>query len=210
MPHSDRLFSACLPRALLASLCLGGWAIEVAAADPVFEVTPLAGYRAGGQFRGGSDGATLNLSDRGSAALAINWRASEPGTQYELFYSRQSTDTGGGAPVDMKIEYLQLGGTTVIGEDAGRVVPFAAGGIGAARFSPGLAGLSRETRWSFNLGGGVRVPLTKQVRLRFEARAYLTWLEGDANLFCDGGCAIVAKSKTFFQYEALGGVSVGF
>ncbi|MGE0115584.1 MAG: outer membrane beta-barrel protein [Steroidobacteraceae bacterium] len=180
------------------------------AAEPVFEVTPFAGYRAGGQFRDAGSGDALDLSDGSGVALALNWRASEPGTQYELLYSRQSTDTGGATPVDLKIEYLQLGGTTVIGEDTGRVVPFAAGGIGAARFTPSPVGLSQETRWSFNLGGGVRIPLARHVRLRFEARGYLTWLGGNANLFCDGGCTIVAKGKSFFQYEALGGVSIGF
>jgi hypothetical protein len=110
----------------------------------------------------------------------------------------------------MKIEYLQLGGTTSLGVDNARVLPFAAGGFGATRFSPGPATLSQETRWSVNLGGGVRVPLTPQVRLRLEARGYLTWLEGRSALFCSANCTLVAKGKTFFQYEALAGVSVGF
>jgi hypothetical protein len=182
----------------------------LAVEEPRFEVTPLFGFHDGGRFKDGITDDTIKLNSAGTAAVAINWRAGEPGTQYELFYSRQSTDTDEVLPTKLKVEYLQIGGTTIVGEAESRVVPFAVGGIGATRFSPGLSSMSQETRWSFNLGGGVRVPLAKHVRLRFEARGYLTWLGGDASLFCDSGCTLVAKGKTFFQYAALGGVSVNF
>jgi opacity protein-like surface antigen len=95
-------------------------------------------------------------------------------------------------------------------------VPFAAGGIGAARFTPSVVGLTQETRWAFSLGGGVRIPIVKHVRLRLEARGYLTWLNGSSSLFCSGNntsttpCAIQAKGQTLFQYDVLGGVSFGF
>lgn len=181
-----------------------------AADEPRFEVTPMFGYHAGGQFKEVATDETTKLDGAGTAAFAISWRASEPGTQYELFYTRQSTETDEATPTKLKIEYLQIGGTTIVGDAEGRVIPFAAGGIGAARFSPDLTSMSRETRWSMNLGGGVRIPLAKHVRLRFEARGYLTWLGGDTDLFCASGCTIVAKGKTFFQYAALGGVSVSF
>lgn len=180
------------------------------AEEPRFEVTPMFGYHAGGQFKDSATNATIKLNEAGTAAVAINWRAAESGTQYELFYTHQSTDTDEAAPTKLKVEYLHVGGTTLVGDAEDRVTPFAVGGIGATRFSPGLSTMSKETRWSLNLGGGVRVPLTKHVRLRFEARGYLTWLGGNADLFCDGGCTLVAKSKALFQYAALGGVSVSF
>jgi hypothetical protein len=185
---------------------------KVVAADqvdePRFEVTPMLGYRAGGQFLDATNN-HRNLNSRSALAVALNWRAAEANSQYELLYSRQATATEVSA-IPMKVEYLQIGGTTVVGDTAARVVPFAAGGFGATRFSPGRAALSDETRWAVNLGGGVRIPLTPQVRLRFEVRGYLTWLEGKSELFCSSNCALLAKSKTFFQYEALGGVSFGF
>jgi hypothetical protein len=74
------------------------------------------------------------------------------------------------------------------------------------RLTPDAASLSRETRWSFNLGGGVRIPVATHVRLRLEARGYLTWLGGNANVFCAGGCSIAAKSKALVP--ALAGVSI--
>lgn len=187
--------------------CMG--MATAATTEPTIELTPFIGYHAGGQFKDSNAG-NVSVNASSSAAFAFNWPATESGTQYELFYSRQSTDVGNGAAIKLKTEYLQIGGTTVIGEPMSRVVPFAVGGVGATRFSPDAAAYSQETRWSFNLGGGVRVPISQHVRLRFEARGYLTWLGGNANLFCDSGCTLVAKGKSFLQYEALAGVSVGF
>jgi Outer membrane protein beta-barrel domain len=210
MLQFDHCVSKSLRSVLLAAASMLATSAAWAAEEPRFEVTPLFGYHAGGQFKDGITDNTVKLNGTGTAAVAINWRASEPGTQYELFYSRQSTDTDEVVPTKLKVEYLHVGGTTIVGDAESRVVPFAVGGIGATRFSPSPSSMSQETRWSFNLGGGVRVPLAKHVRLRFEARGYLTWLGGDASLFCDSGCTLVAKSKTFFQYAALGGVSVNF
>lgn len=192
---------ACLLAAMVAT--------AASAAEHSFEITPFAAYRDGGQFMDGA-GAGLDLAGSAGGALALNWRAAEQGTQYELLYSRQSTETDAVAPLEMDIEYLHIGGTTVIGELGSRVEPFAAGGIGATRLTPDTASLSRETRWSFNLGGGVRIPVAAHVRVRLEARGYLTWLGSNADVFCASGCSIAAKSRTFFQYEALAGVSIGF
>ncbi len=196
-----------LPR--LAVLLAAMTVTTAGAAEPAFEITPFGTYRDGGRFLDGA-GAGLDLAGSAGGALALNWRAAEQGAQYELLYSRQSTETDAAALLEMDVEYLHIGGTTVIGELGSRVEPFAAGGVGATRLTPDAASLGRETRWSVNLGGGVRIPLAAHVRLRLEARGYLTWLGSDPDVFCAGGCAIVARSKTFFQYEALAGVSIGF
>jgi hypothetical protein len=210
---SKSLLSACVA---LTSMLVAQVACSAEAVEPSFEVTPFYGYQGGGVFNRAItatngdisyDKATLNSS--GVAAVAINWRAGEPGTQYELFYSHQSSDTKEVIPTNMKVEYLHIGGTTIIGEAESRVVPFAVGGIGATRLSPDSAGANNVTRASLNLGGGVRIPLAPHVRLRFEARGYLTWLGSNDGMFCSG-CTLLPKSKTLFQYSALGGVSVSF
>jgi len=183
------------------------------AAEPKLELTPFFTQRASGGFRDAT-GNDSNLAGKSGMALALNWPASDHGSQYELLYSRQSTKTEGASPINMRIEYLQLGGTTLLGDEGSHVIPFAAGGIGAARFSPGAASLTQETRFAFSLGGGVRIPVANHVRLRFEARGYLTWLNGSSSLFCGSAasttCALQPKGQTFFQYDVLGGVSVGF
>jgi len=198
---------------LTASTAL--WAQDVDVVEPSVEITPFIAYRGGGGFRDGTTNQDLNLSSKAGFGFALNWAATEPGTQYELLYSRQHTDTGGSAPIDITIQYLQIGGTAVIGDASSHVIPFAAGGLGAARFSPDPSSLSTETRFAFNLGGGVHIPLANHVRLRLEARGYLTWLNGNSDLFCSSssstaGCVLQARGQTFFQYEALGGVSIGF
>jgi opacity protein-like surface antigen len=205
--------SACVA---VMSMLIAHVACSAEAVEPSFEVTPFYGYQGGGAFNRqvtaiGNEvtygKATLNSS--GVAAVAINWRASEPGTQYELFYSRQSSDTNEVMPTNMKVQYLHIGGTTLVGDAQSRVVPFAVGGVGATRLSPDMSAASEVTRFSLNLGGGVRIPLAQHVRLRFEARGYLTWLGSNDAMFCSG-CTLLPKSKTLFQYAALGGVSVSF
>ncbi len=219
------MFKRVLPGLVLSTLMFGA----AHADQPRFEFTPFFTQRGDGGFLDASNN-NVNLAGKSGMAGAFNWAASDHGSQYELLYSRQSTrtdgnQTDGSAPIDMRIEYLQLGGTTLLGDEEGHVVPFASGGIGAARFTPGVAAssaqvLSQETRWAFSLGGGVRIPVATHVRLRFEVRGYLTWLDGSSSLFCSGNttttstttvtCPLQAKGQTFFQYEALGGVSVGF
>ncbi len=179
------------------------------AAAPRFEITPFAAYRDGGQFQDGN-GTALDLRGSLGGALAIDWRAGWQDAQYELFYSRQSTETAAVVPVHMNIEYLHIGGTTRFGELDSPVEPFAVGGIGLTWLTPETALLHSETRASLNVGGGVRIPLATHVRLRLEARGYLTWMGGNAALFCSGGCILTVKGNAFFQYEVLAGVSVGF
>jgi hypothetical protein len=90
---------ACLLAAMVAS--------AASAAEHSFEITPFAAYRDGGQFMDGG-GAGLDLTGSAGGALALNWRAAEQGAQYELLYSRQSTETDAVTPLDMDIEYLHI------------------------------------------------------------------------------------------------------
>ena len=121
---------------------------------------------------------------------------------------------GSGTPVDMTVEYLHIGGTTPLGEGE-RVQPYFGAGIGATRFSPKPSSLSDATRWSLSVATGMKVALSQHFGLRFEARGYLTWINGRTDLFCastssGAGCAIEAKGESLFQYEALGGVVFKF
>jgi len=198
-----------LKRVLGCSLAL--LLTSAAQAESGVEITPFVTQRAGGGMRDAS-GNDVNLQGKGGIAIALDWAASEHDKQYELLYSRQNTTIDTALPTRMRVEYLQIGGTTLIGDETSHVVPFASGGVGAARFSPSDTSLTPETRWAFNLGAGVRIPIVKHVRLRLEARGYLTWLNGNSSLFCNSStaCSIQPRGQTIFQYEAMGGVSFGF
>ncbi|HET9446660.1 MAG TPA: outer membrane beta-barrel protein [Steroidobacteraceae bacterium] len=195
-------------------LCL---ASPARAADPQrhtndWEFTPFAGFTAGGEFEDPTDGSDRDLDEDSNFGLIIN-AAVDEWRHYELLYSTQSTTVEGATPIDMDVQYLQIGGI-VSHPDTTRVIPYFGLTVGAARFSPDGPGLDDETKLAASVAGGFRVPITQHFAVRLDLRAFVTVLDTDGDLFCvsDGGatCAIRAKSDTFLQYSANLGVTVGF
>lgn len=182
---------------------------------PVFEITPFIGYRLGGDFDvEGASGGT-DLDDHSSFGIALDLRA-DPGSQYELLYSRQAANLESDSPLGalgVDVEYFHIGGTLLVGE-APRLRPYIVATAGLTRFSPEPDGADDDTRFSFSLGAGLRVPVSPRFGLRLEARGYLTFMDTDSSVFCvsAGGavCAIRASGSTFFQYEVLAGAAVAF
>jgi opacity protein-like surface antigen len=186
-------------------------AAEACGGEPLqFSVSPFAGYRVGGDFRLNDSGQRISLRDHDAFALAVDLRAQD-NSEYELFYSRQSTDLRGNgfAPAATVVEYLHLGGIVTLAEDD-RVKPYFGGGLGVTRLSPGLAPGSDETRFSVSFALGLRAPLTEHFAFRLEARGYFTPLNTDTAVFCRsdrGGalCQIRARGSSFFQGDFLAG-----
>jgi hypothetical protein len=203
---------------LLATLLLLAAAAVTRAAD--FEITPLIGYRVGGHFLDTSTGSDRNIQEHSSFGLALDLRT-EPDTQWELTFSREDTaiespvGTASVEPLDLRIDYLQLGGTYFWSEESiSGAEPYAVGGLGVTRFSPLRAGLDERTAFSANVGVGLRVPLAKRLALRLEGRAYLTLLNTTGSIFCGSGgagaaCAIHASGSALWQIEALVGLAFG-
>jgi hypothetical protein len=209
----NRIFSGSVAAAALL-LCL---ASPARAADPpqhtnFWEFTPFAGFTAGGEFENPADGSDRDLDEDSNFGLIVN-AAVDDWRHYELLYSTQSTSVEGATPIDMDVQYLQIGGI-VSHPDATRVIPYFGLTVGAARFSPDAPGLDDETKLAASIAGGFRVPITQHFAVRFDLRAFVTVLDTDGDLFCvsDGGvtCNISAKSDTFLQYSAALGVTVGF
>ncbi|WP_129781427.1 outer membrane beta-barrel protein [Peristeroidobacter soli] len=178
-----------------------------------WEFTPFYGYMGGGSFEDSTTGLDRDLDEDNSFGLIINAAADE-WRHYELIYAKQGTTIEGTVPMDLDVEYLQIGGT-VSYQDAVHVVPYFGMTVGAARLSPSGAGMSDETRFAFSAGGGFKVPVSKHFAVRFDARAFLTLLDTSGSIFCAsdngaGTCAIRAKSDTFIQYQAALGVTYGF
>ena len=100
---------------------------------PSFEISPFAGYRVGGSFNDADTNQSVTLDAHGSLAIALDARADE-GSQYEFFYSRQSTLLSGSgfAPVTTTVQYLHIGGTAFFeelmgeGRQSAEVVPLRA------------------------------------------------------------------------------------
>lgn len=190
-----------------AALCL---ALPAHAQQPSgdfnrFEITPFVGFVAGGEFEDPLDGADRNVNDDLGWGLIFDI-AADRDRHYEFIYIRQGTEVSGEIPLDMDIQYLHLGGTVALPE-ARHVVPYIGLTVGATRFSPDIGGLSDETKLSFSVGGGMKVPITRHFGLRFDARALITVLDSDSDIFCvsdppEGACRIRARSDTFLQYMA--------
>lgn len=205
----------------MATMCMGAqvWADEgderqrEVALTP-FEITPFVGYRMGGDFDIQSSSQDANLDDHGSYAMAFDLRRDEV-SQYELLYSRQESRLEPDsplAPLDVNVEYLHLGGTLGVNEELA-LRPYIVGTLGLTRFT--LQSGTDDTRFSFSLGGGVRVPVTPRFALRLEARGFVTLIDTDSSVFCASGsfggvCAIRARGSTFTQFELMAGAAFAF
>jgi hypothetical protein len=177
-----------------------------------FEFTPFVGHMAGGEFEDPTDSSDRDLDEDSSFGLIVN-AAADTWRHYELLFASQSTSVDGVTPIDMDVQYLQIGGT-VNHPDATRVIPYFGLTVGAARFSPDAPGLDDETKLAASIAGGVRIPITDHFGVRLDVRAFLTVLDSESDLFCVSSsgltCTIRAKSDTFLQYSANLGVTVGF
>jgi hypothetical protein len=180
---------------------------------PNWQITPVIGYMAGGEFEDPTSNTDRDLDEDTNVGIIFN-AAVDRWRHYELLYTQQSTQVSGTAPLDLDVQYLQVGGT-VSSPDTERVIPYFGLTVGAARFSPDQSGMSDETKLAFSVAGGFKVPITDHLGLRFDARAFVSLLDSDGNIFCvsdngAGTCAVRTKSDTFLQYSAGLGLIVAF
>ena len=213
--------------ALAADASYGESASLGAVREPplMFEVAGFGALAVGGRFRladaaaatGTGTGSSVSFADHGAFALTADLRIDE-GSQYELFYSREATDLRGNASVprtNVTVEYLHLGGTLLLDEEPA-IKPYAVGGLGMTRFTPGQQGQgSTDTRFSASLGLGLRWPVTRQFSVRFEARGFVTLVYPNAAVFCRSDqngllCRIRGRGQTFLQGDFLVGAAWEF
>jgi opacity protein-like surface antigen len=203
--------------AMLMAGCIA--AVSVGAAESprhvnTFEITPFIGYMGGGKFEDPADNSDRDLKEDTVFGLFADMMADGPERHYELLYANQSSTVKGATKLDMDVQYLHIGGT-VSYPDTAYVVPFFGATVGATRFSPDVTGLDNATKLSFSLGGGIKIPITDHVGLRFDARAFITLLDNNSKIFCvsappDAACRISARSDTFVQYAAGLGIIAAF
>lgn len=213
MPMSLRVLTGALVCACVPSL-------SALADDRVrFDVTPMVGYRAGGEFDEVDPESTaegsLDLDDGGTFGIDLGlYRDSH--SFYEILYSRQDSGIDSPDPdvgsVDVATEYLHFGGTLLF-TDEYWFVPWLSLTIGATRLDPD-GGFDSETEFSASLGGGVRMPFNEHVAANVGVRGYVTLLDSDTAIFCVGSgdlnCLVRTSGSTFFQGEAFVGLSFRF
>lgn len=211
-----------LTRAVLAAFALVLLlpTVPSARADVRAEITPFVGYRMSGSFdverSDGTGTQSVDVEDSSAWGIDVGIYAT-PDAFYEFLYSTQTTNLDSRDPaiagVDVTTEYFQFGGTAFFPADQWPV-PYLSLTIGATRYSADQ-GYGSDTKFSGSLGGGLRLPFNDNVAATLGVRGYLTLLESDTSIFCKsdsqgGGCLVRSSGSTFFQAEALLGLTVRF
>lgn len=204
-------------RVTLAFACaLVTTSIPAIAAQPLnLEITPLIGYRFGGDFNTSRDAVhnKIELSEETSYGLLTSWSV-DPKRKGEFLISHYETsfseaDDFIASNTPLSITYAHIGGTVPISEG---VVPFyATGGLGLVHFSPEDDNLNDETRFSMNVGLASKVYLTENISFRIDGRAYATFFNSESNIFCDiDTCTMYLSSEMWFQTEVSAGIGYRF
>lgn len=183
------------------------------------QITPFAGYRFGGTFEDKETGDEYELNDNSSYGLTVNF-PSRGNTEWEVYYSKQSTDLDVAGfvpsdnPVDLDVEYLQIGGTYLFDATA-RSVPYFVATIGGTKVTPDAPNTKSDTFFSFAAGGGWKLFPSKRVGLRLDGRLLGTFVSSDSKIFCGSGpeggtCAISTSGKILYQFELQAGIIFRF
>lgn len=175
------------------------------------EISPLLGYRFGGEFTDDTTDEDVDVQESTSYGLAVDVEYA-PDRMVEVFYSRQSTEIDDVSPaLDLDVEYFQVGGVSEYSMDD--YTPYLLGTLGAARFSPD-GDVDSETRFAFTFGGGVKWFFNEHWAAKVEGRAYFTFFDSETQVFCvsSGGatCLFRTSGSMIWQLEASAGVVFRF
>jgi hypothetical protein len=201
-----------LTAALLASLgALTGAPARAQNPPKPVELTVLGGLRVGGQFEDAVTGYVRPFDEDLTLGLALGFPLGNDRT-LEVVWTHarlgaEASDEGGA--VDLRLDTVGAGGTYEWGD--GKARPFVSGTVGLALVSPQTAGYDSELFLAGTLGGGVKVPLSPRVGLRFEGRGAAMFAVGGAAGICGGGSCLLGFSGVgIVELELLAGLSFSF
>jgi hypothetical protein len=178
------------------------------------ELAPFAGYRTGGGLTGGLDDALSDLAIQNGASygVTVDFNLHKANFKFELRYSHHGTqlDTAGFLPASsapLDVDYLHAGFLQETGSPKSRF--FVSVLTGVTRFAP--RGFDPVRKFSISLGGGAKIFLSRNIGIRLEGRAYLTFVETDAGAFCaNGTCLFAFGGSNMWQGEFTGGLILAF
>lgn len=186
------------------------------------EITPLLGYRGGGEFIDVSTNKKHTIVSSEMYGLIIGFPI-DYGKVVEVYYSHQSSrlnsvdvtldatlpSTTSSVDIPLTMDYLHIGGTAPISDDKD-LKTFVSGGFGFTYLSPDISGLQSDLRASFSLGIGLKWPISKRIALRLESRLLATLFNSNSALFCNGGCSLTVNGSLFTQAEVNAGLVFRF
>lgn len=180
-----------------------------------FEITPMVGYRFGGDFDTSRDKVhhRIELSEETSYGLIAGWDVDRKRqgeflvSHYDSMFSE--SDDFSASNTGLSVTYAHIGGTVPISD--GFVPFFVTGGFGLSHLSPEDTNLDDETRFSMNLGLASKIMLTEHIGLRLDGRVYGTFFSENSALFCDiDTCAVYLSGEMWFQSEVSAGLTFRF
>lgn len=180
---------------LLVSLSAPAMAQEV-------EITPMVGWRIGGELEIGGDRARLD--DAIAPGVMVSFDRGR-GRMLDVAISRQSTtasddDLFEPRSVDVDVIYLELGGRYLFRPDDS-VDPYLGLTLGGTVFT---VDSDSSTHLSFAAAAGSDFRLTPRLALRLDGRLHTTVSGAGGELTCDslGGCVGFAEGASFTQWTA--------
>ena len=176
--------------------------------DNMFELTPVVGYRWGGTihdyqtdlFRTDAD-VQSSANFGGIFAIPIN----HEGMKIELILDHQSSRFQNGNGLfepstdlgDVDVTYYHAGILVPFAESRD-ITPFFTFSAGLANIDPKLANATSEDAFSTAFGIGVKVPVNRNLGVRFEGKGYFTWLSDNNNHNCHD-CYYYNGGDGFYQ-----------
>lgn len=155
-------------------------ALPIGAAAQSLELTPMVGYRWGGTLTAESNDLfdhDMDVDSSATYALLLDVPLGRH-HQIELFVDHQSTEFDSGqlfAPpspdrIDTDITYYHVG--YLFQWTPGDLRPYVTASLGLATIDPDVPGIGSEERFSWSLGGGLKVLASEHVGFRFDARVF--------------------------------------
>ncbi len=196
-------------------VCLLMLGVTSTAAAQTFEITPFGGWRFGGGFADLETGADLDLEDSVSygVILSIPWN-DPPRSRAELIWSRQDTTVSppnaGDPLLDLDVQYLHIGGMVPFKTPNDRLEHPDFGGCRCDLHATRHRRRGVGGRFSLSVGVGLLYHASDHIGIRLEARGWFTFTEGDAAVFCAGGCVIAFSGSGFGQGELTAGLQIAF
>ena len=184
------------------------------------EITPLYGYRAGGEFIDNLTGQKHTIDSSDIFGLIVSFPYDYK-RDFEIYYSHQSSeltsisvDTGTtttSTTIPLTVDYLHFGGTAPVSENKNNgMTTFVTGGLGFTYLSPDYTDTQSDLRASFSIGFGMKWPLTENIALRLETRGFATLFNNNSTILCNGGCSVSINGNFFMQGEVFAGVGFKF
>ncbi len=177
-----------------------------------FGISPMYGYRFGGELQNPGTGATYNFKDAPAYGLILDYAPMDYYGRFELLWSRQDTSVdfhgnNGLGNLDVTIDVIQVGGECEYGTD--RLRGYVSAHVGATHYSSD--GYGDETKFSFGIGGGAKVFLSKKFYLRADLRGFCTVTDGEGSFIYANGVTVAAfRGSAFWQGQVSGGVGFTF